>query len=291
MRTAILISFAMLGVVLISCQQDFSNPITGENAKKNGGYLASSSTLRDTIELIGEWHNESLDTIFSRLERVKDGDTAGIGDDTWQTYIKEEMVEFANSKGLPGDSVDISELDVDTYRTIDDLIAEEELSTEAESLLEALDDALDLFCLDENYSAFESTCDSIITQALNLNDEIEALAVGCGASVGKNSAEYWTDQSNLQRLADLCAPREKNKPKYSEITGLNDKQKRILQSDAEGAVGGAIAGGQAGLAAGGPVGAAALGAATACIWGGAKSCARAIVEEAGGLPWWADWIV
>lgn len=284
-----LIIFIIISVIIFSCKEIENNP--NSFAKNNSDELLENLTnLRDSVEAIGRWHNVCLDTLFTRLERVKNGDTSNIGSMSWEEYVILQTVDFANNLGLPGDSIDSEEIAYDVYWEIEDIIENNDFSINGENLLTALDDAIDIYTNDENYNNFENTCDSIITQALNLIDDIEKIAIGSSASVAKHSAFYWSNPLNIQRLENLCAVRLSSKELGSSISGLDNRTKRIITSDLKGAVSGGISGGIWGTTVG-PAGTVAGAIAGALIHGSCSSFARGVIDEVINLPWWLDWVI
>jgi hypothetical protein len=257
-------------------------------------------SLTDTINLIGIHHNECLDTLLSRFERVKAGEEPGLNM-SWQSYTTIIAYEFAGEKGWDEDYMDTNDIDYDNNNSVQEILANyPTLSATAQQLLQKLDLALNLYFDSDDLTVFSYTCDSIITESVNNLDRLEAIAVGAGASVGKNSAIYWSNNNNWLRLEEMLAPLEGIKKKNEKPTILaNKKQKAVMSSDIGGAIAGAVDGAVAGATVGstlpgvgtavGAIGGAVSGA---LIGGGAKSMVRGVAEAVtgGNVPWWLQWL-
>ena len=200
----------------------------------------------DTINLIGLQHNECLDTLLTRFERIKTGEELG-PNMSWQSYTTMIAFEFASEKGWNSDFMDTTDIDYDNNSIQDILANYPTLSASAQQLINKLDLALNLYCYSDDIMAFSFIYDSIITESVNNLNRLEAIAVGVGASVGKNSAIYWSNNNNWLRLEEMLSTPERIKNKILNPTILaNETQKRILSSDIGGAIAGAIDGGSAG---------------------------------------------
>jgi len=250
--------------------------------------LVKHENFFDSVYVLGDLHSEYLDSMYNRISRIKDT-TDNFPDVIFETYHKQQATLFYEGKGYdPTEYIDTSDLYIDINETLTDVLDDDTtLSTPAKDLLEALDDAIDVYEDTDNLNAFKNTCDSIITEAETLQDSVEQVIVAIGASIGKASADYWSS-TRVNDFEELASD-ESNiiiiKHNYDRMA-LSEKEKRILSSDIGGAVKGAIVGAKAG-AVGGIATAVAGAIAGGLIRGSVASLSTALLGELGvEIPWW-----
>jgi len=161
--------------------------LTNSNYNPN---LVNHENFFDSVYVLGQLHNEFLDTMYSKISRIKDSIDI-FPNIIFDTYAKQQAISFFNNKGYDIITyVDTSDLSV---ITLDELITSDTtLSYEAMALLVSLNNALNLYANADNIISFINTCDSIIDKSSNLDDSLEQVIISIGASIGKSSAAYWT---------------------------------------------------------------------------------------------------
>ncbi|HOV43970.1 MAG: hypothetical protein IPO46_06450 [Chitinophagaceae bacterium] len=194
--------------------------------------FAQRDNLNEQLEQLGQNHNEFLTFIFTKTKDTKLSLCDKKSYKIWNQWAK----EFFATKNAKWDG-DFVEFYAANKWDEQPLYPKKELSAEANDYLKKLADQIELLN-DKNIAGFVIFCSNLQNEALSkLKSDNDAIVVGAAIVIAKYSSQYWDshmDEWVSYYSVMLCSP------KYQ--TKLSPTEKKILQSDASGAISGAISG-------------------------------------------------
>ncbi len=289
-------SMILLSTFLWSCKEEpLINNSEGEYGRNL--ILADSSDFSYlSYDLIGQWHNEYLDSLYERIlnEEYDFPNSEGYLDTTTINFSVYFIENIKGKDAFGMDTVVPHPSQVPT--SMSEFINSNTFSSQTNSILNNINIAINLLDNNDDLIAYQTTINSLKNQASSISVLNEKYMLLSCLSVAQYSAEYWWDTTNVNKW-DALEPteyinnsNEKTQLFKSEKNVMNDKllysvhNKEILLSDVLASGAGAVDGALIGSAAG-PWGAIAGAMAGACVGGGAGSLSSAIVDWAVSTFW------
>lgn len=232
--------------------------------------FAQREDLNKQLEQLGQNHNDFLTHMMTKTKESKLSLCNKKDFKVWNQWAK----DFFATRGASWDG-DFVEFYATNKWDEQSLFPRKEFSSDANVYLKKLSDQIELLN-SNNLADFISFCNSLQNDALtNLKSDNDAVCVGTAIVIAKYSSQYW-DKNFAEWSAYYsvmpCSPKYQAK--------LSPTEKKVLQADAKGAIGGAIAG-----IAGGP----ATAVAGALVNGGWSSCVSAVCIGF-GIDHITDWL-
>jgi hypothetical protein len=187
-------------------------------------------TFSAVVDSAGSWHNEFLTALLAKMEQQN----VNLYTDTIQSFLKNNTIAFFATKGINPASSSIPNIDLS-----DSTWPISNYSTTAQSILSNLKALIDNY-VESEHSSFISECNSLETQALNLPNDNEAIAVGMAVSGTIHSFNYWKDnltfwQNYLTYIPDDSTIANRQAP-------CNVNLRHVGGADGKGFVSGAVGG-------------------------------------------------
>ncbi|HEU5364378.1 MAG TPA: hypothetical protein VFU62_02540 [Hanamia sp.] len=161
-------------------------PPTGPNricGSEFAQFNLQGKTFSAAVDSAGSWHNEFLTVVLAKMKQQN----VNLYTDTLQSFLKDNTTSFFATKGITHGNSTMPNIDLS-----DSTWPISNYSTGAQSILSNLKALIDNY-LESEHAAFISQCNSLETQALNLSNDNEAIAVGMAVSGTIHSFNYWKD--------------------------------------------------------------------------------------------------